>query len=494
MPVRAPSLRAPAALALAVGALLGCGPRPTDATPGRGLLIVAIDALRADHVSSLGYDRPTTPTLDGLAQGGATFLDAWSAAPEVLPANAALLTGCDPRLARRSEPSAGGPAAELTSWYVPASLPSLAQELLARGFETAAFADHPAISPLRGLGKGFQTFQGFREDAVNPELELGFEGVATRFDHWLAGRAASADWFAYLHLNDLERMWSRPTADPRWDTLYEPRAALAWVPPVAEGDHAFFAIPRPRWAGGSKSLGEYESRYDGALRQLDVKLGRLLEKLRRSGRLDRTTVVVVGTRGVCFGEGGLFLDTGGLTPADLRVPWVIRPAQDLALQRGLRVEGLASLIDVAPTLLDLLGIGAPSAMQGVSHAARLRGLPAPEREVVFAAGGFQRGRAAVDPDWLWTLKRPGDAPSEVLRRTWFGATSRDPLAVTELAPRAPSGGAAAAAEKRLGAAAESWYAWIDRARPLLHGRAALTSDPEMAAELRRRGMLPSAAR
>jgi len=311
---------------LAIVALLwiaSCGPESAELRQSRGVLVIAVDALRVDHISGLGYDRPTTPALDRLAEEGATFTDAWSASPDVLPAHAAILTGCDPGLAHRPGLTQKGPASDLTGWLVPDGLASLAQEFLARGFETAGFADHPAVAPIRGVARGFQTFGGYREDAVDPDLELGFDGVATKFVHWLSGRNASADWFAYLQVNDLERVWSRRGGDARWGTLYEPRPQLAAMPPVAEGDHAFFAIPRPRWAGVPRSVAEYELNYDGAIAHLDTKLGRLLERLRRMGRLENTTVIVVGTFGVSFGGGGLYLDSGALSPAGLRVRWLL---------------------------------------------------------------------------------------------------------------------------------------------------------------------------
>ncbi|MBL8863198.1 MAG: sulfatase-like hydrolase/transferase [Planctomycetes bacterium] len=488
------------ALLAAAAALWACGPHPSAARGSRGVLVLAVDALRADHVSGLGYDRATTPALDRLAEEGATFLDAWSAAPEVLPAHAALLTGCDPGLAQRPGAAAPGPAADLARWRVPDGFPSLAQELLARGFETAAFVDHPDVAPIRGVAKGFQTFAGYREDAVDPDLELGFEGVATRFVRWLASRAADADWFAYLHVNDLERVWTRPPLDPRWDALYEPRPELGSMPPVAEGDHAFFAIPRPRWAGVPKTLGEYELRYDGAIGQLDTKLARLLERLRRLGRLDNTTVVVVGAFGVSFGEGGLYLDTGALTAADLRVPLVVRPGAGVALPRGSRLDGLASLVDVAPTVLELLGLRPPPSMSGVSHAPRLRdpALPA-ARERAHAWGGFQRGVAAIDADWILARDRPAEAKSALLVRTYFGSGAPPDAGVVErLARRGaqvavdPGPGAADAARARLGAALDDWTAWIDRARGVLHGRVTPAADPATTAELRRRGLLSPA--
>lgn len=489
--------RAPIPIALfgvlALAATWSCGPHPAELRESRGVLVIAIDALRVDHLSSLGYDRPTTTAIDKLADQGATFTDAWSASPDVLPAHAAILSGCDPSLAQRPGLASRGPASDLTDWLLPEGMPSLAQEFLARGFETAGFVDHPAVAPIRGVARGFQTFGGYREDAVVPELELGFDGVATKFVHWLAGRSAAADWFAYLHVNDLERVWARPNVEDRWEASHEPRASLAAMPPVTEGDHAFFAIPRPRWARVPRSMGEYELRYDGSIAQLDTKLGRLLERLRRMGRLENTTVVIVGTFGVSFGEGGLFLDTGALTAADLRVPLVVRPAADLGVAPGVRIDEIASLVDLGPTLLDLYGLRIPPGMSGVSHARSIRGETAePPRTVVHVAGGFQRGIASVDAHWIMARERPADAVTPLLVRSWFGGDAPTDVGVVErITARTPQRSFTAedaeSARARLGPELDAWSDWITRAGSMLHGRVSSAQDAKTAAELRRRG-------
>jgi arylsulfatase A-like enzyme len=481
------------------------------------VLVVVVDGLRADHVSHLGYDRKTTPYLDALAAEGASFRSAWSSSPEVLAAHAAILTGCDPMLARRVPIGAPSRGTAVTDWYVPDELPRLSRAFLAGGYATAAFVDHPAISPVCGFGAGFQEFGGY-EAASEPETDAaGYEGVSSRFLNWVLGLDRSQDWFAYVQLDDLERIGRR--ADERWDTFFEPRAGLASVPPVAQADRGFFELPRARWDGGSRSLGQLEARYDGALCRLDQNLGRLVEKLRRSGRWEETTVVVLGSHGVGFGEGGVIADTGTFSDCDLHVPWVVRPGAALEIGgglRGRRVLGIASLLDLAPTLLDLQGIARPSGMAGVSHANALRGGEDAAREVAFAAGGLQSGFAAIDERFCYEESSPGgleqDAVSAV-SRSWYGDDLDHRMDVRRFlhdrgAPGASgasgvsgvagrsSGHLGSSAEddpavERLSAAGREHYTWIEEARAVLQagpaGRAAF--DPALLAELERRGLL-----
>src|SRR5262249_58082542 len=106
-----------------------CARPPQQATARpRNLLLVTIDTLRADHVGAYGYARARTPTLDALAAGGVRFDRAYAAAPITLPSHATLLTGRYPQ----------GHGARDNGLHVSASVPTLATELRARGYKTAA--------------------------------------------------------------------------------------------------------------------------------------------------------------------------------------------------------------------------------------------------------------------------------------------------------------------------------------------------------------------
>lgn len=508
-------LRAQRAIACATALLLlpalfgACGHKPSPGSTGNGVLVIAIDALRADHLSFTGYDRRTTPILDGLAAQGVAFEETYTTSPEILTAHASLLTGCDPTIVRRA-PFADPESAWLVSdCYIPGEVPHLAQEFLSHGYRTAAFVDHPGISSFYGFGAGFQDFHGFRSEAVLQKSELGFQDVATKFLQWLTAQDASKDWFAYVHVNDLERIWRHP--DPKWDTFFEPRPELSTVPPVAQEDRAFFAIPRARWSGGTLSLGEYEARYDGELRLLDSKLGRLLEGLRTKGRLSNTTVVVVGTYGIGFGESGLYLDSGTLADADLHVPLIIRPSPLLECRHGTKSAHLASTMDVAPTLLEMAKIPKPRGMHGLSQAAALRGEGPAAREFAFASGGLQAGFSVIDSRWCYehsspgTLQMPalaaGDTLPATLSLSWYGDNlEHSTVYRTFLHDRRsnPSTGhlvGSALDEKtalRMAEAGRDWFTWMLHARDAVQRSAASeqTMDASVLAELRRRGLVP----
>jgi arylsulfatase A-like enzyme len=393
--------------------LVACGGRESGS--GRGVLLIAVDALRADHLSSFGYDRTTSPNLDRLVAEGVRFEQTFSAAPQLVPAHAALLTGCDPNLARRWVPQWRQASFDPDFGLSP-EVPRLAVELAVAGYRTAAFGDHPEFSPVFGFDDGFQTFEALWQDDESAE-DPGAARASFRLRQWLRGLASEDDWFAYLHLNDLERVW-RETETLR-DTYFEPRPELAAIPPVGASDPCLFAIPPSRWLGGSFTLGQYEARYDGALLRLDQELGRLFEALERSGHLARTTVCVVGTFGLQFGEAGLVLDHGRLSAVDLSVPWILRPATGVPFAAGRRVEALASLLDVAPTLLALEGVAVPRSMLGVNQAAQLATPGPPLRSFAFASCGIQGGYSAFGDRWALEVTFPSQAAPPLVEG-WYG--------------------------------------------------------------------------
>lgn len=404
-------------LALFVAAAsAGCALEDRSLPPGHGVLVIAIDGLRADHLASFGYDRRTMPKLDELARDGVLFEHTFAAAPQRVPSHASLLTGSDPNLARRKVPQWLEVSLE-QSWFLPAAMPRLGVEFLVGGAATAAFTDHPDLAVGFGFASGFQTFEPLWERG--PGDDPGADHLVTRTLQWVRSQERSRDWLAYVHVADLERAWSQP--DPRWDTFFEPRPEWDTVPPVGSTEPSLFAIPPSRFAGGVLTLGQYETRYDGALRRLDAALYRCLEGLDAAGRLEHTTIAVVGTYGVQFGEAGLLLDAGRLSVADLKVPFLLRPAPArFGNVGGRRVAGITSLIDVAPTLLDMSGHQVPRAMQGQSlWPAVLGGEPSPRRHA-FASCAIQSGYAAFGESQAIEVLFFGPDTRLATTAAWYG--------------------------------------------------------------------------
>lgn len=491
-----PSIAVRLIYSLGALALPSCSEGPEREQDGHGVLVISIDALRADHCGSYGYDRDTTPTLDGLAAEGIVFDRAWSAAPQSVPAHAALLTGCDPNVSRRTLPKEVAHSL-VTTWGVPKEAPHLAREFLAAGYSTAAFMDDAALSPNLGLALGFEHFPLESARGGREVHDSGLEGEAAEFLGWLRSRGQRENWFAYLHYADLEDIWWE--SDPLWDSHYEPRPELDYVPPVSTASEVFFAIPQNRWSGGLSTLGQYEARYDGGIRRLDESIGRLLKHLDRLGRLDKTTIVVTGAFGLSFGETGLILDHGTLGTVDLHVPLILRPSPahgagwfersgDGTIQR---CGALVSSLDLGPTLLDLVDIPIPERMQGHSLEPVLGGDALRVREFAFASCGVSEGYAAIHLDHGLRSVLRGSGGSYAARVSWFGGSARDSDELWEELVEFPLGGSLAQARvldleeegpaeeaSRLRAAAETWFRGVHVMRTELQTDSWFTGNEE----------------
>ncbi len=169
-------------LALAVAAGTACGP-PPDTRPD--LVLVVVDTLRADHLSTYGYARPTSPGLDALAANGVVFEDNTSQSSWTLPSVASIFTGRH---------------LFVNAQRLPDRCLSLAERLQAAGYETAAFLGNPAVSSNGAYDRGFDAFIG-RETTGN--VTWGAADLAVVVETWTRAHPRTGKpRFLYLHFMD----------------------------------------------------------------------------------------------------------------------------------------------------------------------------------------------------------------------------------------------------------------------------------------------------
>jgi choline-sulfatase len=335
-------------LRIALCVLCGCGlaacraDRPPSAPRARSVVLITIDTLRADHVGAYGYARARTPALDRLAKSGAAFDRAYAAAPITLPSHASLLTGRYPP----------GHGARDNGMRVSAEVTTLATVLRGRGLKTAAFVAAFPLDHQFGLGRGFDVYGDRLPRAPNgqPANERPAADVVNDAIAWLQSTIPSA------------------TPNPQsalflWVHLFEP--------------HAPYGDP----SSGRSAI----ERYDDEIATADREIGRLLDALAPVRR--DTLVVAAGDHGEAFGEHGEFAHSIFVYDTTLRVPLVMSGPGIVA---GTRVPTAVSLVDVAPTVLDMMrGDTAPiggggrdlGQMDGVTLAGALAGNALPRREL-----------------------------------------------------------------------------------------------------------------
>ncbi len=338
------------------------------------VLIYIIDALRADHLSCYGYTRPTSPRLDALAAqpGAARFTRAYSPATWTKPVAASILSGCYP-------PAHG--VRSRSDLFIRA-VPRLAELLQEAGYRTAAVSTIGNVSSVLGFGIGFDHFVDlYKDPALASQREVSNTGawklyfeqdttvvlplaedVNQRAMQWLAAPSphlplsSSANpppWFLFL--------WALDPHDP----YYPPPGFDRWRDPGYTGriDGSAESVRRVRTPADVQRLVDL---YDGEISYVDQQFGQLLDHLAATGQYDDTLIVVAGDHGEAFGEHGDFVHGHLAYEEVMHVPLLIKFPAGMGVTGG-AVDALAQLTDIAPTVLDALGLGHLAAeMQGVS--------------------------------------------------------------------------------------------------------------------------------
>jgi len=306
-----------------LGLLLLAGSSLASFAKPINIILITLDTTRADRMGFLGSKRGLTPNLDSLAQQAAVFSRAYSQVPLTAPSHATMLTGTYPQFNHVTD--LGSPLAK--------DLPYLPDILRQHGYRTAAFVGSQVLDPKSaaapGFDRGFETYdapfhiRGQGEDRYHSVERRGMMVVEST-SAWL-DQHPQGPFFLWLHFYDPH--------DP-----YDP-------PPPFKAQYA-------------------ASPYDGEIAYVDSAIGRLLTELRARGLYDQSLIVVVADHGEAFGEHGEWSHGLFLYDETLHVPLLIKlPATDSARPR---IESRVGLVDIAPTLLQEVGIAAPAAMQGQS--------------------------------------------------------------------------------------------------------------------------------
>jgi arylsulfatase A-like enzyme/Flp pilus assembly protein TadD len=275
------------------------------------LLLITLDTTRADRLGCYGHQQARTPVLDELARNGIVWDNAATVAPLTLPAHASLFTG---RYPAENGVRANGRGC------LDESIPTLARVLKKQGYQTAAFVASFVLDRQFGLAQGFDTYD---DEFAGETPRAGVPGG------WERGAAAVVD------------------AALEWLDTKPPGPFFVWV-------HCYDAH-RPYFSHTDVLGGEFVERpYDGEIAYVDRCLGRLLDHLKDHDLESGTLVVIVGDHGEGLGDHDEMTHGFALYNTTMRIPLILRhPGR---LPSGRRVDTPISLVDVSPTVLDLLGI------------------------------------------------------------------------------------------------------------------------------------------
>ena len=379
--------------------------------PRRLVVLISVDTLRPDRLGLYGAPRAASPHLDHLAAEAVVFDTVVAPAPWTIPSHASLFASVAPQVHGADTASA-----------IAEGLPLLAEVLHRAGWQTAAFVDTPALGAELGFARGFSHFERRRvQGAKDPRR--GARITRGRVLDWLA-EADRRPAFVFWHLMDVHGpygaaapfggRWRRPL---REDVLRQLHGGVE-VPPDPRleqlrrlGYHDYLELER------YLTFEELEASYDEGIAEVDAELGAFFIELHRAGIWDDTLVVVTSDHGESFFEHGIFVGHSlFLTDTELRVPLLVKlPGGQLG---GRRVQEMVRLTDVAPTILDAVGVAAPVSFEGHSLIDPEPGAPATLSRYAFAHSA-QTGATAVrtrDHKFIsQALPGAGDALANVLR-------------------------------------------------------------------------------
>jgi len=317
------------------------------ATPRHNVLLITLDTTRADHLGCYGGPHSVSPRIDRLAAGGVLFENTYTTAAVTPVSHASILTG--------QYPYTHGLRVlhGLGNNRLPDSAVTLAEIFKDAGYQTAAFVSSFPAGSRFGLGQGFDTFdEEFLQQPVDQIVDssgtVNAEQSQRRADattdlalEWLGG--GSGHFFLWVHYND-----------PHDVQIVPPLQFLQQFPPPS-GTRA-------------EQLREV---YDVEIQYMDQQIGRVLDAMEGAGRLEDTVVVIVSDHGQGLGDHNWWTH-GILYEEQIKAPLIIRAP---GVPAGRRVQYLVRTIDIAPTIIDLIGLGAQrhASMDGASLVPMLKG-------------------------------------------------------------------------------------------------------------------------
>ncbi|HEY3836853.1 MAG TPA: sulfatase-like hydrolase/transferase [Bryobacteraceae bacterium] len=320
--------------------VLAAFPSSIFAAPSTSIVLISIDTLRADHLGCYGYRNIRTPHLDSLAKGGTLFEQIESPVPMTLPAHVSLLSSTYPYVHGVRE----------NGEQVPPKILTLPAVLKADGYRTAAFIGGYVLDARFGMNNGFDVYDSpfhLRPDPGEepPEVKRSADGVLNAAAQWIKTNSGHP-FFAFIHLYDVHQPYSH----------------------------------------GS---------YDGEISYVDEAIGRFQQSLAGQKVLGDAIVILTADHGESLGEHGEETHGYFIYQGTLRVPLVIHwPAG--ASKYAARVKGPASIIDLAPALLEFLGIPVPAQFQG-HNLMRLLGPQPSANEPIYAESLYAHDHMGCSP-------------------------------------------------------------------------------------------------
>ena len=324
--------------------------------PGADVLLITVDTLRPDYIHAYGFPLEITPSMDALAARGVLFENAIAAATLTAPAHASIMTS---RYVREHSVGSRNGDTRLEG------LPTLAEHFAEAGYETAAFISNVVLRRRVGLDRGFETYDDelpAQEQNRDRYFERFAEATAHRALAWLKGRSPGKPIFLWLHLQDPHGPYTPPSG---WSGKID-RVPLKLQRDLVVLSENFgrAGIPFYQALGELRDPALYAARYAEEIQYADHWAGQVISAVEKRSGERGSIILLTADHGESLGENGWFFQHGQSTAPELaRVPFIVAAP---GLVPG-RIAGPVSHVDIAPTLLDVIGLEVPDEIDGVKQ-------------------------------------------------------------------------------------------------------------------------------
>ena len=390
------------AVCIAATAVIGLASSPTAdqfaPPPARrpDILLVTIDALRADHLSSYGYHQFTSPAIDAFARNAATFTNAIAQAPYTKASIASIMTGHYPSAHKTVTASVPFPetmtghvtTAPIVTDVLPSSMPTLAEALRGGGYQTVGFTANPFLIEAFGFARGFERFRFY----PGADFARGERLVADAVD---AARDADGrrPLFAWVHFMEPHSPYTPPPLTAGMFRVGGPPQPIS----------SQVSIPGWLLPGSPRDLRPYIAAYDDDISAVDAAFDTLVREVRMMRGWRDLVVVLAADHGEQFMDHGGWEHGSNLHDELIRVPLIIQAPRSKA---GV-IDTQVQLIDLFPTLLEIAGVSHPASpgrtlevlwnRKSPSHPAmsEIVGLQSTVRDEGFKLIMFPTGRAQL---------------------------------------------------------------------------------------------------
>ena len=332
---------------------MAAGRRKGDRRPN--LVLIVIDALRADHLAAYGSADGLTPNIDSFAAEATQYDAAYASSPWTLTSIGALLTSRRPSFCGLKTANA-----ELRDWYLweanlPDDVPLLSEQLQRSGYATAAELTNPFLARERGLQRGFQHFRNEDGDEIGSVLTPA-STVTGQASRWLELNGREP-FFLWVHYLDPHVPYRPPDMPAELRAKYPPSwitARAYWYQVMQTSDPE----TRARYQEFCRKMYAEEVRY------VDRWFGELIVALKEAGLYEDSLVVVTADHGEELFDHGGFEHGHSMYEELLRVPLLVKWPR--ATEADGRISQTVGLLDLAPTFLEFAGAPPMPGMEGAA--------------------------------------------------------------------------------------------------------------------------------